>query len=565
MNTYFGIDIDKKRNDLLTSKLAKPFIDDIISKANTALKKNYMCLKMSDYMLYEEKGNRSIFEKPYFERRNDCAYISIAYWLTNNDIYLKPLIDLIFIIADEYSWCLPAHNQITGKSPSIADIIQTIDLFAAETARLFADVSIILANRLPDYAVERMKYEIQRRIIEPMRKYDFHWKRETNNWSAVCAGGVGIALLHFANQNDIDEILPELYCSMESFLSGFSDDGCCREGYLYWNYGFGYFLLFARAILHYTKAKTNYFKRDIVKKIAMYPQNVRLCTDKITSFSDGKSDFSFSPGVMSFLKSLYGDEFECPDLAQADMNGNVFAVKEFLWFDTAYKSDTPKCGVVYFSDAQWYINKGKNFSFAAKGGHNNEMHNHNDIGSFMIVTKHGDIPLVDFGRGVYEKNTFDNHHRYNMLVNSSRGHSVPIINGSYQCFGSEYAASDVHWGDDFFALNIENAYEKGCIEKINRRFEIGTKSVILKDIFEYSNDTKYITERMVSRTKPEIQSGCVDFGSLRVMFDANRYSASYTTETYRAHGDCENVCAYLVDYKPLKNDEKEFVFEIIIL
>ena len=48
MNTYFGIDIDKKRKDLLASKLAKPFIDDIINKANTALKKQYMCMKMSE-------------------------------------------------------------------------------------------------------------------------------------------------------------------------------------------------------------------------------------------------------------------------------------------------------------------------------------------------------------------------------------------------------------------------------------------------------------------------------------------------------------------------------------
>ncbi len=565
MNTYFGIDIHKKREELLSSELAKPFADDIIAKADAALGKQYMCLKMSDYMLFEETGNRTIFERPYFERRNDCSYISIAYWLTGDDKYLKPLVDLIFIIADEYSWCLPAHNHLTHESPSVADIIQTVDLFAAETARLFADIAIILAHKLPAYAIERMEYEIRRRIIDAMKKYDFHWKREVNNWAAVCAGGVGIALLQFGTQNDIDEILPQLYFSMESFISGFGSDGCCQEGYGYWNYGFGYFLLFARAILHHTDGETDYFKRDIVKKIAMYPQKVRMSMDKTVSFSDGSAEFSFCPGVMSFLKSLYGDEFECPDLSLANMSGNVFAVKEFLWFDTSYKADSTKSGVSYFPEAQWYIKKGEKFSFAAKGGHNGEMHNHNDIGSFMIVTQNGDIPLADFGSAAYEKKTFDNRYRYTLLNNSSRGHSVPVVNGTYQCFGRQYASSDVSWGDDFFALNLAGAYEKGFIDKINRRFEIGKESVILKDVFEYSNTSESVGERMVSWTKPKITSGCVDFGTAKVMFDANRYSASFTTEIYRAHGDMKDVCAFLIDYIPLKKGEKEFIFEIIVL
>ncbi|MBE7051221.1 MAG: hypothetical protein E7395_01440 [Ruminococcaceae bacterium] len=564
MNTYFGIDTHKKREELLSSKLAKPFIDDIIAKADAALGKQYMCLRMSDYMLFEETGNRTIFERPYFERRNDCSYVSIAYWLTDDVKYLKPLIDLIFIISDEYSWCLPAHNHLSHKSPSVADIIRTVDLFAAETARLFADIAIILAGTLPSYVIERMEYEIRRRIIDAMKKYEFHWKREINNWAAVCGGGVGIALLRFGTQNEIDEILPQLYSSMESFIAGFGSDGCCREGYSYWNYGLGYFLLFARAILHHTGGKTNYFKRDIIKKIAMYPQRVRMSMNKTASFSDSKAELTFCPGVMSFLKSLYGDEFECPDLSLANMNGNVFAVKEFLWFDTSYKADTPKTGTAYFPEAQWYIKKGKNFSFAAKGGHNNEMHNHNDIGSFMIVTQNGHIPLADFGSAAYEKKTFDNRYRYTMLNNSSRGHSVPIINGAYQCFGAEYAASDVNWGDDFFALSITGAYEKGCIKKADRSFEITDDRVVLKDVFERCDKTESVVERMVSWTKPMIYDGCVDFGTAKVVFDANRYKASYTSEVYRAHGDREDLCAYLVDYNPIKNDETEFVFEIIV-
>ncbi len=112
MKTYYGVDLEKQRLRLISSSKAEFIINDIIEKADLCLSKEYLHLKMSEYMLYEETGNRSIYERPYFERRNDCAYVAFSYWLTKDEKYIKQLIDLIFMICDEYTWCLPAHTKL---------------------------------------------------------------------------------------------------------------------------------------------------------------------------------------------------------------------------------------------------------------------------------------------------------------------------------------------------------------------------------------------------------------------------------------------------------------------
>ena len=75
---------------------------------------------------------------------------------------------------------------------------------------------------------------------------------------------------------------------------------------------------------------------------------------------------------------------------------------------------------------------------AAKGGHNGEMHNQNDVGNF-IVHLNGESIIPDIGRGRYTKDYFGPR-RYEHLANSSLGHSVPVPNGQAQAPGREHGA-----------------------------------------------------------------------------------------------------------------------------
>lgn len=558
---YYGVDFDKKREELLKSKAAKPFIEDVIAKADAAIGCSYEAFKMSEYMEFYKSGNRPLFERKYFKRRNNASYLSVALWLTQDEKYVMPLVDHVFYICDEFNWCLPAHAHML-EGNSLESTMKVQDLFMAETARLLTDIAVAVGEMLPDYVTERIHYELERRVFSSYRETsDRYWPKD--NWSAVIPGGTLPALLHFGTQEDIELALPQLYRGIESFLSGYGEDGCCLEGYLYWCYGFDYFVMFARMILEYTNGEVNYFQRDKVRAIATFAQKAYLGGGKVVSFADSISELQFSIGLMSYLKELYPESVKRPELCYGTRNGNIYAIKELLWFDPNYEADTWQNSTYYYSDAQWYIKQGERFSFAAKAGNNHELHNHNDIGSFMLVAGK-EIPLADFGSSEYTKDYFDHRVRYNVLTNGSQGHSLPIIDGKYQVFGAEHKAVNVKASENAFSMDMEGAYEDGLVQKLHRSFCIHEDGVTLEDRFEFPDAPKKVTERFVSARKPEISEGILHLGNADLCFDKDRYQVNVSEEWYRTQETLEDIKIYLMDLTPEREGETKFTFDIVV-
>ena len=105
--------------------------------------------------------------------------------------------------------------------------------------------------------------------------------------------------------------------------------------------------------------------------------------------------------------------------------------------------------VTWYPETQFcYMKNASDWFFAAKGGHNNESHNHNDIGTFILYK--GSVPIfADAGVGTYTKSTFD-HNRYTIWSMQSSWHNLPAINGKPQKNGAHYKASDVMVSDLVF-------------------------------------------------------------------------------------------------------------------
>ena len=73
------------------------------------------------------------------------------------------------------------------------------------------------------------------------------------------------------------------------------------------------------------------------------------------------------------------------------------------------------------------------FFVATKGGYNNESHNHNDAGTFLL--EYDDF--IDAGVGTYTRQTFSSE-RYSIWTMQSNYHNLPMVNGVPQQFGSEF-------------------------------------------------------------------------------------------------------------------------------
>ncbi|HBR28524.1 MAG TPA: heparinase, partial [Firmicutes bacterium] len=97
------------------------------------------------------------------------------------------------------------------------------------------------------------------------------------------------------------------------------------------------------------------------------------------------------------------------------------------------------------------------FFLGAKGGHNGENHNHNDVGS-CIVFYHGQPLLIDVGVETYTAKTFSPL-RYEIWTMGSAYHNLPLINGCEQLPGEEHLATQVQFSRD--EKGVQVSFELG--------------------------------------------------------------------------------------------------------
>jgi hypothetical protein len=97
---------------------------------------------------------------------------------------------------------------------------------------------------------------------------------------------------------------------------------------------------------------------------------------------------------------------------------------------------------------------------ALSGGANDERHNHNDLGHF-IVALDGKIVVPDLGAPHY-KTDFFGPKRYTYMTASSRGHNVPLVGETEQRPGKEAAGQVLAWQPDAeiprLVLDLTSAY-----------------------------------------------------------------------------------------------------------
>ena len=473
-------------------------------------------------------GDRSQFEKYYFGRRvllSSAAILALVY--PEKAAYLQKVEDTLWAICDEYSWALPAH--CTGD---YADDTTMVDLFVAETGAAVAEITAMLRERLHPRVFARARAELKRRVFDNYRDRRFGWETVKTNWSAVCAGGIGIAMMYAAPEL-MEEFLPRLLASEQCCMDSYTQDGACLEGMSYWAYGFGYFVYFADLLCRFTDGKTDLFADPKVKLMATFPQRNLMMGNTATSFADGDMHAKVSIDLYHFLHRRYPDAVTLPPPERMAFNeGNcrwVQFLRHFAYFDPALCGGELPKATYFLPVAGQYITTRDTFSFAVKAGRNDEPHNHNDVGSFILSTAKGQ-ELCDLGAGLYTRQYFSSE-RYTIFCNSSLSHSVPIINGLSQHEGGEYGGS-IQASGDTVTLEIGGAYPAD-VGSITRTFVIGGKSVQLTDA--WTDKAKSFTERFVSVIEPTVTTGAVRFADCTLHFDPKAVTPKVAVEQHCMH------------------------------
>ena len=501
---------------------------------------------------------RTNFDARYFSRRTWLATTAmLALIYPEEEKYIKELHELIWATCDEYSWALTAHTNGTIE----VDTTQ-VDLDNSETGLWLAEIRDVFGDRLEPLIRERIAYEVNRRVFVNYQNGKFWWEAGENNWAAVCGGSVACALMYL-NPELFEELKPRLLKTLNAFINTFPDDGTCLEGPSYCGYGYGIYIIFADLYNQYTNGEVEFLKGEKVKNISTYMQRCFIKGNATVSFSDGDRNGEANALMQYLLYKKFPADMRIlePELMRVKTSSFSEILRTLLYFDPELEVSEFKAEDIYAPNAHQFTANREKYSFVIKGGHNSEPHNHNDIGSFILADEGGQV-FCDIGAPLYTLQYFQNEHRYEYLCSSSRGHSVPIIDGKEQLAGWKRRGDLTKNADGTISVEISGAYEIEDLESFKRDVSFDEEGVTLTDSFNI--DSGRVVERFVSIIKPEINDDYIKVGNVKLMFDSKLCKAELSTDEYtRANprGVIETV--YLTDLI-LKSGLNKITFKFVV-
>jgi len=479
----------------------------LVSNAEVLLGKPWPALPATLYMEFARIGNRSHYEKPYFERRASLATLVLAECMERRGRFLDGIANGLWAITEEATWCVPAHASRLPKDVLHRQDLESVDLFAAETAMTLATTRYLLREELEALSPAlcgRVRREVLRRVIEPVESGDSFgrsgWLDGRNNWSPWCASNVlGAAMFLLDSPERLADLAVRMMGVADRFIDGYGEDGGCDEGPGYWNEAGGALLVFLELLRSRTDGAIDIYNQPKITAMGNFIVHAHIGGPWFLNFSDADAKTLPSPGkVYRFgerVKSEAMKNLALLAMRNWEPNGPVSPpihisgtsrsllgpLMEMFWIPAdARPAARPLERTVWLPDLQMLVVResadalGGGLYLAARGGHNAESHNHNDVGHFVVYLDN-QPGIIDIGRETYTAKTFSNN-RYDLWFTRGSAHNAPIVNGAEQVEGRERRATQVEFrardSNDYLAMNLEQAYPaKAGLLRLRREIE----------------------------------------------------------------------------------------------
>jgi len=462
-----------------------------IARGEAALGYEWPTILAVRHLDFVREGDRTRHAAASFDRRKKLVDLVLAECVEAKCRFLDDILNGIWAICEESFWGVPAHlgrQKATGGLPDVTK--PTVDLFAAETSALLAWTVYLLAPQLESVStriVPRIEHEIQRRVLTPlMERDDFGWMgfqgRRVNNWNPwICSNWLTSALLIEKDAARRLAHVAKAMRALDNFVDPYPKDGGCDEGPSYWGRAGGALYDCLELLHSATGGHIDVYHEPLVREIGRFIYRVQIADRYFVNFADAPPLLCPCAGVVFGYGQRIGDPMmmalgawaaQNQDIAQkgvTDSLGRALRVLFSLEDILAADPTSPLPRDVWLNEIQVMVARdcsglSDGLFVAAKGGHNAESHNHNDVGHFIVYLD-GKPLIVDVGVETYTAKTFSGQ-RYEIWTMQSAYHSLPTVNGVQQDTGRAFAASDVEYsaGDATaeLRLGIVGAYPEGA-------------------------------------------------------------------------------------------------------
>ena len=480
--------------------------------------------------------DRHAYQAVSYKKRTVLANIILAEILENKGRFIDPIVNGIWSICEESWWGAVAHLPQTKELSGLMDVTAPfVDLYAGVTAGVLAWADYFLGEKFDAISPQirkRIHHEVHYRILQPvMTKY--HWwmgkhiaGRDPNNWTPwICSNWLTCALLLEKDETERAVMVARALQVLDAFTNPYPEDGGCSEGPGYWGAAAG--LLYQNVAL-LNLATNNAFsyvtENEKFKNMGRFIYRVQISERYAVNFADAGPRMGGSQNLVYRYGKTIGDEdmmryaaWYGTSAPNADYVRSHFAQDFFDLFLREEIRNAPKglplpaevwMPVLQVAVARDRDGSAQGFFMAAKGGTNNESHNHNDVGNFIVY--YDGLPLlIDVGSPRYTASTFVPEKRYEIWNLCSDYHNTPTINGITQSAGSEFKASGASFKSGkagvVFSLDIAGAYpEAAAVNSWKRTITLNrNKNVTVRDVTDLQQ-AKSVTHHLMTCFPAEV-------------------------------------------------------------
>ncbi len=512
-------------------------------------KRGYPPLTASQYLAFARTGDRRAFEEPYFRRRTRLIGAALAECAAGDGSYLDAVIDGVWCLCEETSWVISAHNGAADGKPGherqqpLPDPRKPyIDLFAAQTASTLAYTAYLLGPALDGVTPlirRRVRDELESRVFVPfLTRDDFWWmgyeRKNLNNWTPwILSNVIDAFLLTEEEDGRLAAALNRAMEMLDRYLACQPEDGGTDEGCGYWNMAGASLLDCLESLSLATGGKADFYGDPLVRNIAAFPLKAHVNGEWFLNFADcdakplldGERMYTF--GLRTRNPALAALGYAVAKRARSPVPRDTPQMSRVLHALFTPLAPVPGTGkpadVAALPGLQVFAFRRGAFYAAIKGGHNDESHNHNDVGSVAVYYR-GEPCAVDAGNLTYTKKTFSAE-RYTLWNTRAAFHNLPLVGGVEQREGAQYRAADVGVGPDGAGMELRGAYpaEAGLLS-FRRELTVEDTAVTVTDEMTLS-EPRPVTWVWMLRHKPlpaDAQQGrfALTVGNVRLEADA---------------------------------------------
>jgi len=509
---------------------------EYIEKAEEYLAYNWPVVKATDYLEFTRSGNRK--QEVYAACSNALISLVMGELAEGKGRFTDQIINAVWYFSEQTWWGWSAHLYFQKQGPGLPDINEpTVDLGVGEITNNLSWTWYLFKeefDKVHPLISQRLKQEIENKALKPyFERDDFGYMGfkggRPNNWNPWV--NYNMLYSYMLIETDPDKKTAEvqkIINSLDKFINGYSDDGGCDEGPSYWGAAGALLYENLEILKNATGGKFDVFDDPLIRNMGTYFYKVNIHAPYFLNFADADATtrgnasavYRYGQAIKDNQMQQFGAYLaKLGNWGKHSLSGKICdQIRNLGLLNEIGIAEAKEALVADFWLPDTEVAGGRDkegsfmgFYFGAKGGFNNESHNHNDVGT-CIMYYDGKPCLIDLGREEYNAKTFSSR-RYEIWTMQSGYHNLPVINGIDQMQGENYKAKKSTFTSNsksiFFSTDIAGAYPKDAhVKSWVRTYTLNRgRNFIITDKYELeringSTSSNLMTYCKVTQTKP---------------------------------------------------------------